>query len=470
MKKIITLLTAIFASTIGFSQIVNIPDANFKNALINYSHTIDTNNDGEIQVSEAHAWTNPIVISSKNISDLTGIEAFVNIPILACDGNNLTKLDLKYNTKLTMLFAMDNDIEKLTLTSNPLLKTLYANNNNLKSVNIANGNNATLTTFDLRFNPNLKCVQIDRYFTPLNSWKKDTNTSYSNYPCKETINPILPDKTVSGPTPLGGFKINTSQVVYIPDSNFKNALLNNTPTIDINNDGEIQVSEAQAYGPYLNVGGKNISDLTGIEAFTGLTFLACNGNNLTKLNIDKNINLTVLYCAGNQIEKLSLVKNTQLENLSSWSCNLKTINVANGRNSILTTFNVTNNPNLECIQIDNGFTPYSSWGKDNTASYSTFPCANSINPILPDKIAMGPTPLGGYKTHADISIYPNPTSEILHIKGDNIDKIEIYNLNGIKVLETTSSTLDVSKLSTGIYSIQMITAKNESILKKFVKK
>lgn len=470
MKKTITLLALFLASNLGFSQTVNIPDSNFKNALLSNTHSIDTNNDGEIQVSEAHAWTNPIVVSGKNITDLTGIEAFINTPILACDGNKLTTLNLRYNTKLTMLFAMGNQLEKLVLTHNNQLQTLYAYNNNLKSVNVANGNNAALTVFDLRQNPSLKCIQIDRYFNPLSNWNKDANAVYSNYPCRQSIDPALPDKTVFVPAPKTGYKSNSSQIVNIPDGNFKNALLNNTPAIDTNNDGQIQVSEAQAYGPYLNIGSKNINDLTGIEAFTNLTFLACAGNNLTKLNVDKNVNLTVLFCAGNPIEKLSLVKNTSLNNLSSWNCDLKTVNVANGMNSIFTTFNVTNNPNLKCIQIDNGFTPNNSWSKDSGATYSIYPCAETIDAVLPDKSVIGPSPIGGYKTSTEIAIYPNPTIDILNIKGGkNIQKIEIYNLNAIKVLETTSTTLDVSKLEKGVYSVKMVTDKNESILKKFVK-
>ncbi|WP_420552999.1 T9SS type A sorting domain-containing protein [Tenacibaculum aiptasiae] len=470
MRRTITLLALFLASNVGFSQIVNIPDTNFKNTLINYSPTIDTNNDGEIQVSEAHAWNNPITVSSKNISDLTGIEAFINIPILACDGNNLAKLDVSHNTKLRMLFCMYNQIEKLDVSRNTKLETFYASANNLKSLNIANRNNSIMTTFNTLYNPNLKCIQIDRYFSPLSSWVKDAATVYSNYPCKESIDPALPDKTVMGSTPLRGYKSNSSQIVNIPDTNFKNALLNNTPAIDINNDGEIQLSEAQAYGPYLNVGSKNINNLTGIEAFTNLTYLACAGNNLTKLNVSQNINLVFLYCAANPIEKLSLITNTKLENLSGWNCNLKTVNVANGNNSIITTFDVTGNPNLKCIQIDNGFTPNNSWNKDSGVAYSIYPCAEASDAILPDKSVTGPSPIAGYKTSGEIAIYPNPTKDILNIKGGkDIQKIEIYNLNAIKVLETTSFTLDVSKLEKGVYSVKIVTDKNKSILKKFVK-
>ena len=53
MKTIIILIILTLYFNISNGQIVNIPDANFKNALIDEG--VDTNNDGEIQVSEAEA-------------------------------------------------------------------------------------------------------------------------------------------------------------------------------------------------------------------------------------------------------------------------------------------------------------------------------------------------------------------------------------------------------------------------------
>ena len=60
MRKI-ALFLALFLTTFSFSQNINIPDVNFKNALLEHGVTIvepgvskiDTNNDGEIQVTEA---------------------------------------------------------------------------------------------------------------------------------------------------------------------------------------------------------------------------------------------------------------------------------------------------------------------------------------------------------------------------------------------------------------------------------
>ena len=87
------------------AQIVTIPDSLFKNALI--ATGVDTNTDSIIQTSEAEAITR-LSVNSKNISDLTGIEAFTNLTYLRCDTNNLISLNLTANTKIDSVFCQSN--------------------------------------------------------------------------------------------------------------------------------------------------------------------------------------------------------------------------------------------------------------------------------------------------------------------------------------------------------------------------
>jgi len=94
-RKILTLLTLTF---IGFEN-VNIPDANFKAYLLTISE-LKTPGSSEITVAKAQAFTGVLFCVSKNISDLTGIEAFVNITYLNCAQNQLTSLDVSSNTAL----------------------------------------------------------------------------------------------------------------------------------------------------------------------------------------------------------------------------------------------------------------------------------------------------------------------------------------------------------------------------------
>ena len=72
-----------------------------------------------------------------------------------------------------------------------------------------------------------------------------------------------------------------------------------------------------------------------------------------------------------------------------------------------------------------------------------------------------------------IAIYPNPVSDILNIsvKISKDEKVEIYNMEGRKVLETTigkgKNTVNVTNLPTGNY---ILSIKGINVSSKFVKK
>ena len=88
------------------------------------------------------------------------------------------------------------------------------------------------------------------------------------------------------------------QSVYFPDAQFKKAILNHYPVIDVNFDGEISVKEAASYSGMLNVSLKQIKDLSGIAAFENLTGLKCNHNQIETLDLSKNTALTFLSSKG----------------------------------------------------------------------------------------------------------------------------------------------------------------------------
>lgn len=128
--------------------VVDIPDVNFKNILLANS-SINTNGDGEIDCEEA---SQPIVVAlsveNKNIADLTGIEAFVNLRRLYCGNNQISSLDLSQNTLLTHLDVTNNDLSTIDLTANTDLVELYFYRNQL-------------TTIDLRQNTQLQLLSIN---------------------------------------------------------------------------------------------------------------------------------------------------------------------------------------------------------------------------------------------------------------------------------------------------------------------
>ena len=156
------------------------------------------------------------------------------------------------------------------------------------------------------------------------------------------------------------------QNVNIPDANFKNHLLA-YPNINTNGDSEIQVSEASAYTGWIYCVGENISDLTGIEAFTALTELRCGFNNLTSLDVSNNTALDYLSCYDNQLTSLDVSNNTALNWLNCADNYLECLNIKNGNNTAFSVFNVLGNPNLTCIEVNDVNSPtVINWINDNS--------------------------------------------------------------------------------------------------------
>lgn len=114
------------------------------------------------------------------------------------------------------------------------------------------------------------------------------------------------------------FNFLSAQIVNIPDANFKAKMLSTSSTnfiaknltgsyfkIDVNSDGQIQVSEALQVS-YLNIGYFQIASLIGIESFSNLETLYCSNNNLTSLNVTNLTKLKSLGCANNKISTLDV--------------------------------------------------------------------------------------------------------------------------------------------------------------------
>jgi hypothetical protein len=229
MKNIFTLQKLFFCfvllvstmSVVHAQDIVHIPDANFKKALISNAD-INTNSDSEIQVSEAENYAGEISVPNLGITDLTGIEAFTSLTELYCFWNNLTHLDVSKNTFLTLLSCYDNNLFSLNLSnnsaltyldcswnnlthldvskntalrklycdgnnlssldvsSNVALEYLYCSYNNLSNLDIQNGKNTILSYSNFRNNLNLNCIQVDDMdYANANFKSKDTWAEYS---------------------------------------------------------------------------------------------------------------------------------------------------------------------------------------------------------------------------------------------------------------------------------------------------
>ncbi len=139
---VITLLILTMVSGPSYAQSVAIPDTAFLYALIDEG--VDTNGDSLISIEEAEAVTSLDV--HNNISDMTGIEAFVNLDALDCNGegssgvlpNFITSLDISNNAELEYLWCGENMFNALDVSNNDALLYLACNQNLLTSLDVSN--------------------------------------------------------------------------------------------------------------------------------------------------------------------------------------------------------------------------------------------------------------------------------------------------------------------------------------------
>ena len=261
MKK--TILLLLFVTTIAQSQIVNIPDANFKAKLLSATSSnqiakdlngnyfkIDSNSDNEIQESEALE-VSYLDVSSSSILDLTGIASFFNLEYLDCFNNELISLDLTTNTNLTYLQCAYNSLTVLDVNVLSELRYLYCYHNNITSFDIINLPNLELINFDDNLLTSLNLLNLPNLIN-LNSNNNQITT------------------------------LNLNGLNSIESMSFSNNLITN---IDLSN-------------------------------LISLTFLSCSSNPITTLDCSNNINLqflTLIDC--NLLESL-YVKNGSIDELN----------------------------------------------------------------------------------------------------------------------------------------------------------
>jgi uncharacterized protein YvpB len=156
-----------------------------------------------------------------------------------------------------------------------------------------------------------------------------TTTPVTTTPPVTTTTPTTPAPETSKPAPVTTPKpANTDITERFPDPAFRAAIRG---VLGISDNAPI-MSAAVAPVRKLSISNKNISNLSGIEYFTSLTYLNCNDNKLTSLpelpkgltvlTVDNNQlsklpvlpkNLTLLWCDNNQLEYLPELPDTLTE-------------------------------------------------------------------------------------------------------------------------------------------------------------
>lgn len=298
---------------------------------------------------------------------------------------------------------------------------------------------------------------------------------------------------------LGFSFLSNAQNITFTDANFKNALVNTicinndaNPGADIdadvNNDGEIEISEALLV-TNLSINNQNISNIDEIIYFSNLQYLSCSQNSISSIEFFNNITLQSLFCNDNLITTLTL---NNLPNLTNLYCSGNLITTIDLSSTGFVQGDFSNNINLQTVQLKNGITNSCiillMQGIDYTCSMF-LNCPSLVHVCLDQQdldssmfYSSSPQELVTFNTNSnctlnsenfknnELKIYPNPFNDYLKLSTEtnlNIKTITIYNSLG-QIVNTNSSNfehIDVSKLKTGYYFIEIVTNEGKKIEK-----
>lgn len=215
-----------------------IPDDNFEQALINLG--LDNVLDDQVKTIDI-AGLRSLDISNKNISDLTGIEDFALLWTFIGNNNAISDIEMMKGLPLKEIDLASNNLGDLDIS---LFGCVF--------------------NLDVRDN-NLGCIQVSEDQLQCIAGSDMVNMN------------VLKDEGVE-------ISLDCASVVgdqtYVPDDNFEQALID-LGLDDILDDyvKTINIINLQA----LDISGKNISDVTGLEDFKSLFELDCSNNNLSAI-------------------------------------------------------------------------------------------------------------------------------------------------------------------------------------------
>ncbi|MEM6686549.1 MAG: hypothetical protein AAF617_12270 [Bacteroidota bacterium] len=291
-----------------------------------------------------------IISLQNNNAGLTSLD-FSNNPNMEdifCSDNNLSSLDISANTNLRLLWCSNNNLTSLDLSHTSLLANLQCENNQLTFLDVKNGGN-TLMNSDFSFratgNSNLECINVDNPTYSMNTWTTyiDATVSFDQH-CYET---------------------------FIPDDNFENYLEThnslgftvafgnpNSLGNGIANDNYVTTSKIEGLTSLL-IFNRNISDVTGIEAFKALETLYVMDNPITSIDVSENTNLDDVRVSGTNITSIDVSMLPALQVLDIADTAIPTVDVSSNTNLIflwvsntpITSLDITQNTALQLLHV-----------------------------------------------------------------------------------------------------------------------
>ena len=313
-------------------------------------------------------------------NDLTDIDLSSNTALrfLECEGNKFTSLDLNKNTKLKTLICYSNPLTELDISGCTELSTLVCRNTSLTEIDVSKNSSLgylecsecdnlekivfnknmrhlscayckKLTKLDLSgctalevltcYGGNIAKLDISNTPNLITAYTKGEKTEersgddgsirlWYNYHVHDDLSYdhtysiyVDPATKILTEPEADGVAIDATN---FPDEKFRQSVLDD---LDIDKNGYLSTDEVAGVTS-MQCQGEGITSLKGIEYLTELTSLTCSNNQLTELDISKNIALTHLYCGGNQLTELDVSKNTKLEVLTCFSNKIKELDVS----------------------------------------------------------------------------------------------------------------------------------------------
>ena len=243
-----------------------------------------------------------------------------------------------------------------------------------------------------------------------------------------------------------GIKIGSNT---FPDEKFRAYILEN-----IDKDGDGYLSETEiAETTSITCADRSISSLKGIEYFVNVQSIDCSGNNLTQLDVSKNIYLRGLACFENNLTQLDVSKNTVLEELACQQNNLTQLDVSknvwylNCYKNNLTQLDVSKNVTLWYLYCDNNNLTQLDISK--SVELRNLSCAKNNLTQLDISKNVKLDMLSCYKNNlTQLDVCKNTELRILSCEGNNLSQLDVSKNTELQVLYCSGNNLtqlDVSK-------------------------
>lgn len=333
------------------AQIVNIPDSNFKAKLLQADVTneiaygnnsfikIDSNNNGEIEVSEALQVTK-LFVNLSSIIDIEGIQAFTNLTQLNCSENGITFLDLNSLLGLTYLNCSNNVLTSIDVSQNTNLVELYCDHNQISVLDVQS--NVNLQRIDCSVNVNISSLNLSN------------NSSLTFLDCSG--NNLLSVLDLTQNTNLIHLSCTGNQMTMLDLSQNQNLEVLSCFNNQISNLNVSSCLNLKILECYDN-------ELISLDVSQNVMLeeLHCSTNQLTSLNVSQNTLLNTLICGANQISTIDLSSNLALVNLDCEINQITTIDTSQNTllvsfgcgNNLISSLDLTNNTLLTSIACDN---------------------------------------------------------------------------------------------------------------------